>query len=97
MRPPGFTSAAARSSTSACSFMPLVERARPHPPLGVGIAPPGAGAGAGRVDQHEVDAAVEIGELVADGLRRAHLHVARAGALEPLVDRREPALVVSVA
>ena len=27
-------------------------------------------------------------------LRRAHLHVARAGALEPLVDRREPALVV---
>ena len=38
--------------------------------------------------------ALEIGELVADRLRRADLDVARAGALEPVVDRREPALVV---
>ena len=35
----------------------LLERAGPHPPLGVRIAPPGPDAGAGRVDQHEVDAA----------------------------------------
>src|ERR1700722_5436317 len=32
----------------------LLERARPDAPFGVGIAPPGAGAGAGRIDQHEV-------------------------------------------
>ena len=47
------------------------ERARAHPPLGVGIAPPRAGAGAGRIDQHEVDAAGEVGEHVADRFRRA--------------------------
>ena len=93
MRPPGLTSGAARSSASACSLQPLGERARPHPPFGVRIAPPGAGAGAGRIDQHEVGAAGEIGERVLLAARRAHLHVARAGALEPLVDRRKPALV----
>ena len=70
-----------------------LERTGPDPPLGVGIAPPGAGAGAGRVDQHEVDAAGEIGELVPHGFRRAHLRIVHARSLEPGVDRRQPALV----
>ena len=69
MRPPGLTSAAARSSTRGLLLDALLERARPHAPLGVGIAPPGAGAGAGRVDQHQVGAAGEIGEHI--GRRRA--------------------------
>src|SRR5262249_22998808 len=73
-----------------------------------GIAPPGAGAGAGRVDEDEVDAAGEIGERIvlrlppsAFALRAPadrpfgcpDLHVAGAGALEALVHRREAALV----
>ena len=41
-----------------------LERAGAHPPLGVGIAPPGAGAGAGRVDQHQVGGAVAVGQQV---------------------------------
>ena len=94
MRPPGFTSAAARSSSPACSLMPLLERARAHAPLGVGIAPPRAGAGAGRVDQHQIGVAGEIGEHVARAARRADLHVAHVGAFEPGVDRREAPLVV---
>ena len=36
----------------------------------------------------------EIVEFAADRFRRAHLHVARARALEPVVDRRQPPLVV---
>src|SRR5580692_4990144 len=34
----------------------LLERAGPDAPFGVGVAPPGARAGAGRVDQHEIAA-----------------------------------------
>ena len=94
MRPPGLTSGTARSSTAACSLVRTSSAPGRTRHLASGIAPPGAGAGAGRVDQHEIDAAGEIGELGADRLRRAHLDVARARALEPVVDRREPALVV---
>src|SRR5262245_46852688 len=74
-------------------FLAQRERAGAYPPLGVGIAPPGADAGAGRIDEHEIGAASEIGERVARGARGAHLHVARAGARKPLVDGREPSLV----
>ena len=42
---------------------------------------------------NEIDLAFEIGELVAGALGRAHLHIARARALEPRMDRRQPALV----
>ena len=45
-------------------LQPHFQRAGPHPPFGVGIAPPGAGAGARRVDQHEIGGAVNIGERV---------------------------------
>ena len=41
-------------------LLPLLQRAGPHAPFGVRIAPPGAGAGAGRVDQHQVAAAWQI-------------------------------------
>ena len=94
MRPPGLTSGDGALERLGLLLDPHLQRAGPHPPFGVRIAPPGADAGAGRVDQHEVELAFEIGELVADGLRRPHLDVARAGALEPVVDRRKPALVV---
>ena len=67
----------------------LLQRAGAHPPFGVGIAPPGAGAGTGRVDQHKIDAAVKVGERVLRAARGAHLHIAHARARDPLVDRRE--------
>ena len=35
-------------------LLALFERAGPHAPLGVRVAAPGAGAGAGRIDQHQV-------------------------------------------
>ncbi len=40
----------------------LGERARANSPLGVGIAPPCAGAGARRIDQNEIGAAGEIAQ-----------------------------------
>ena len=73
---------------------PLLERARTHAPLGIGVAPPRSGAGAGRVDQHQIGLAVEIGERVGRAARRADLHIAHIGAFKPCVDRRKPALVV---
>ena len=72
---------------------PHRERAGTHAPLGIGIAPPCSDAGAGRVDEHEVSAAGEIGELSTYGFRRADLHVAHARTREALMDRREPTLV----
>ena len=59
-------------------FQPHLERARPHPPFRIGVAPPGAGAGAGRVDQHEIGRRLDVGERV--GRRpsaSAHRHCAR--------------------
>ena len=43
-------------------LQPHLERARAHPPFGVGVAPPGAGARAGRVDQHEIGGCPDVGE-----------------------------------
>ena len=94
MRPPGFTQRGGAVEHRGLLLDALRQRAGPHAPFGVGVAPPGAGAGAGRVDQHQIDAAVEIGEQSSPPTRRADLDVARAGALEPLMDRREAALVV---
>ncbi len=62
---------------------PLLERAGTHAPFGIGVAPPRSGAGAGRVDQHEIGLAVEIGEHVGRAARRADLHIAHVGAFEP--------------
>ena len=61
----------------------------PQPPLGVRPPAPGARAGAGGVDEHQVEAGAERGErgLVA-GLQ--HLRVAHAGPLQPLEDRPQP-------
>ena len=67
----------------------LLQRAGAHPPFRVGIAPPGTGAGTRRVDQHKIDATVEVGERVRRTARGAHLHIAHARARDPLVDRRE--------
>ena len=58
-----------------------------QPPARFGIAAPSAGAGAGRIDQHEVGAAGEVGDRIALAAGRADLDVARAGALQPVEDR----------
>ena len=83
MRPPGLSSADRAVEQRRLLLHADLERARAHAPLGVGIAPPGADAGAGRVDQHPVGAAVEVGEHVADALRGEDLDVAGAGAGDP--------------
>ena len=57
--------------------------------LASGIAPPGAGARARRVDQHQIAASFEIGEHVRLTPRRAHLDIAGARAGEPGEDRRK--------
>src|SRR5208283_824087 len=71
----------------------LVDRAWREAPFGVGVTAPRAGSGARRVDQHETATPLEIGQHVGLAFRRADLHVARAGALQPHKDRREPAAV----
>ena len=94
MRPPDLTSGTARSSAADLVLAALLKRAGSQPPLGVRIAPPGAGAGAGRVDQHEVDAAGSDRrglQCAPRGVRTCTF--ARAGAFQPRMDRREPALV----
>ena len=65
MRPPGLTSAGGALEHRFLLLEPLGERAGADAPFGVGIAPPGAGAGAGRIDQHQIGAAGEIGEDIA--------------------------------
>src|ERR1700682_6358026 len=72
---------------------PLFERARTHAPLGVRMAAPDAGAGAGRIDEHEVDFPLEIGKNVGLPLRRPRLNIAGFRALDAIVNRREPAEV----
>ena len=71
----------------------LVERARTNAPLGVRIAPPGADAGARRIDQDEIGSAGEIAQRFGVAPRGADLDVAGARPFDPLVDRRQPALV----
>ena len=83
MRPPGRTSGAARSSVSACSFSRCLQRAGPHPPFGVRIAPPGADAGAGAsISTRSILPCRSASSLPTD-FGGAHLDVARAGALQP--------------
>src|SRR6185369_1726092 len=56
-------------------LLPLLQGAGAHAPFGIRIAPPGASAGARRVDQHKVATASKVVDLAADRLRCAHLHV----------------------
>jgi hypothetical protein len=56
----------------------LFERPGAHAPFGVRIAAPGAGAGAGRVDQHQIAASLEVAEHVRLTPRRSHLDIAGA-------------------
>ena len=74
----------------------LLERAGADAPFGVGVAPPGAGAGAGRIDEHDVAAPRKVGEDVARPLAaRAPARCGRRRAFEPAEDRRQaPAVVV---
>ncbi len=62
MRPPGLTSAGRALEHGFLLLDALGQRARANAPFGVGIAPPGADAGAGRIDQHQIGAAGEIGQ-----------------------------------
>ena len=57
---------------------PLLERAGTDAPFGVGVAPPGAGAGTRRVDKDEIATPFEVGEHVLPASRRPDLDVARA-------------------
>src|SRR6516165_7446478 len=75
-------------------LLTLFQRARPHSPFGIGVAAPGADAGARRIDQHEVHSSGEIADFVADGLWRANLDVAVNRALQPLVYGGKPSLVI---
>ena len=50
-------------------LQPDLQRAGPHPPFGVGIAPPGAGARTGRVDQNEIGGRLDVGERLGLALR----------------------------
>ena len=76
MRPPRLTKRNALSSV--CTVLDaLLERAGADAPLGVGVAPPGAGAGARRVDQHQIAPPVEVGEHVGSAFRRPYLDIAR--------------------
>ena len=43
-------------------LQPDLERARAHPPLGVGVAPPGAGSRAGRIDQHQIGGGIDVAQ-----------------------------------
>src|SRR5262245_25716021 len=59
-------------------FLALFESPRPHPPFGVRIAPPRAGACARRIDEHQIHPSGQIVELAADRFWRADLYIARA-------------------
>ncbi len=64
------------------------EHLRLQPPFRVGPPPPHAGAGARRIDQHEIHLAGKLGEAFRLG-GGEHLRVADAGALQPLEDRTQ--------
>ncbi len=53
-------------------FLAHDERVRPEAPLRIRRPPPGTAAGTGRIDQHEIGAAGEVGERVPPALRRPH-------------------------
>src|SRR5829696_6513888 len=52
-----------------------LEAAGPQTPFRIRVAAPGAGAGAGRVDEHAIRRAVEIGDRVGAAARRSDLDV----------------------
>src|SRR5262245_3584033 len=60
-------------------FLALFKSPRPHPPFGVRIAPPRAGARARRIDEHKIHPSGQIVEFAADGFWRADLYIARTG------------------
>ena len=66
----------------------------PQGPAAVGIATPGAGAGAGRVDQHAVEGAgLALQPFAVVAVERAALDIVGAGAAQTLGRAVEPALV----
>src|SRR6185437_11789744 len=66
---------------------------RPEPPFGVGVAPPGPGAGAGRVDEDAVEAVrMALHPFVALAGERHALNDRDAGAAQALRRALEPAL-----
>jgi hypothetical protein len=67
----------------------LLERAGADAPFGVRIAPPGARAGAGRVDQHQIATSLEVGEHVRFTPRGPHLDIAGPRTGEPREDWRK--------
>src|SRR6476620_3803595 len=75
-------------------LLTLLERARPHSPFGVRVAPPSSGARAWGIDKNEVHASRQIVNFATNGFWRAHLNVSRSRALEAIMDRSESALVV---
>src|SRR6476620_2734396 len=74
-------------------LLTLLERARPHSPFGVRVAPPSSGARAWGVDKNEVHASRQIVNFSTNGFWRAHLNVSRSRALEAIMDRSESAPV----
>ena len=50
-------------------LLTLLQRAGPHSPFGVGVAPPGSGARAWRIDKNEVHAPRQIVDFTANGFR----------------------------
>ena len=66
------------------------ERARPHPPFRIRIAPPGARAGTGRIDKNEITAPFESRKHVSVPARRMQLDVADPGAFESREAPHEP-------
>src|SRR6202048_3980547 len=75
-------------------LQPHLERPREYPPFGVGIAAPGAGSRAGRVDQDQIGGGPDIGERIVLAFGGADIGVMDAGAGQSLVDRGELPLVV---
>src|SRR5690606_37181697 len=63
-------------------------------PLGIGATAPGAGSGAGRVDDDAVKLADEI--IKGAGIGRADLNIAKPIALEAIIDRRETRAVAVI-
>lgn len=74
-------------------FDPLLQIAVGQPPFGIGPAPPGAGAGAGGIDQHLVEPSsqrLQGGDPVMD------LNIMGACSFQPLDDRRQPLAVAII-
>src|SRR6478609_4053304 len=92
--PAGFEERHGAVEHLALVLHPLLERTGAHAPLRVRVTPPCAGAGTRRIDQDGIHTSGEIVEFAPDRLWRPDLHIARTGALEPVVDRRKPPLIL---